>query len=165
MALSSVIRIRGASFGSGTVVHSARRTFAQIVRRSTPTTEVMLSSCSRLLSMSRCSGGVFFVSLLCEPTLTLNSFSFPTDPSLVRENFCTETLTIRNTTNKLYHLNKFRVHLALLLLCFVKLFFLALTCHCSEKESVVSSQRTRATNVGNETRRIFSPSFKLNPDK
>ena len=77
MALPSAIRIRGVSLGSGTVVHSARRTFAQIVRRRTPTTELMLSSCSRLLSMSRRFGGF--------PTLRIYvdaEFSLPSDRPL-----------------------------------------------------------------------------------
>jgi hypothetical protein len=88
------------------------------------------------------------------------SLPLPTDASLIRENCWTETFTIRNTTNQVYRLNEFRFHFALpcfcyLLCCFVKLSFLVLTCHRSEKESVVSSQCTRATNVGNMNETYF----------
>jgi hypothetical protein len=57
----SATHTRGLSSESGTVARSAprTRTFAQIVRRSTPTTELTRSSCSRLLSISRRSGGFF----------------------------------------------------------------------------------------------------------
>ena len=62
MHLPSATGICDVSLESGTAVRSVPRTFARIVRCSTPTTALTLSSCSRLLSICKRSGALSYTS-------------------------------------------------------------------------------------------------------
>jgi hypothetical protein len=72
IALYAATGTWGGSLESGTTVHSAPETFAQIVKSSRTTTALTLSSCSRLRLIGRHSSG-FFPCLVYKFTLTLSS--------------------------------------------------------------------------------------------
>jgi len=92
IALYAATGTWGGSLESGTTVHSAPETFAQIVKSSRTTTALTLSSCSRLRLIGRHSK----------------------ETRIVFHRSCTTTFIIRNTSNN--HAVRVSFHFALL--CF-----------------------------------------------